>query len=222
MKKIIIYILFCFFISGISGQNIELSGGMNRNNYFDWQKEEGHFIAEYTPGNGYCAELSLSDFKFDSLTIKISLLVDNYKGSFYTQDGGLAGAYKTVAEVEKTTLGIGLYPLNFYIFKKIKLSLGGELSYKISDRTNGYKSGWVMYVGSTYMTIENDSVHINKDFVWGVSGKLSYDFRINQDWFIAPQYKFYLGMSDEFMNTEARIRSMRHNFEISIIKRINL
>jgi hypothetical protein len=220
MKNIIISTLFCFIISNISGQTIEFSGGMNRNHFFDWQKDNGGYHSEYTPGNGYSAELSLSELNFDSIPIKISLLVDNYKGSFYTQFYAGGGSYQSFAETEKTTIGIGLYPLNFTILKKIKLSFGGELSYKIYDRTNGYKAAWGMYGQSSYITFGDDSVQMNKDFIWGLSGKLSYNFDLNRDWAIAPQYKFYLGMSDEFINVEEGIRSFRHYFEVCIIKRI--
>ncbi len=220
MKKIIVYLVFCFIISNISGQNIELSGGMNRNQYFDRQKDEGHFMAEYAPGNGYSIGLSFSDLKIDSLAIRISLIIENNKGKFYLQSGGQGGTIRTEAEVEKTTVGIGLYPLNFDIFKKIKFSFGGEFSIKINDNTRGYKSTWMSNGSSTYKTIENDSVQINNNFIWGISGQVSYDFRINQDWTIAPHYKLYLGMSDEFKNTETKIRSIRQNYEIGIIKRI--
>ena len=222
MIKIIGSIIAFFIISNLSGQNIELSGGLNRNHYFDWQKSEGHFMSDYTPGSGYCADLSLSDLKYDIFTIKVSFLLDNYKGSFYTEDGGMGGASKTVAEVERTTIGIGIYPLNFSVVSRIYLSFGAEFSYKISDNTNGYKSGWVMYGPTTYMTIENDSMKINKDFVWGISAGAGYALKLSTDWSITPQYKLYLGMSDEFTNTEARIRSLRHNFKIGIIKRINI
>jgi hypothetical protein len=32
---------------------------------------------------------------------------------------------------------------------------------------------------------------------------------------------FYIGITDEFKNTEAKIKSMRHNFEIGVIRKLN-
>ena len=76
-----------------------------------------------------------------------------------------------------------------------------------------------MYSPSTYMTIENDSVKINKNFFFGIAAMISYDIRIKEKWYISPQYKFYLGLTKEFENTEANIKSMRHNISIGIIRK---
>lgn len=220
MTRIFLYLLLCFFTSKSSGQNFEISGGVNRNKFGDFHREVGHFISDYTPDYGYSFGMSISNFKIDTLPMRLSLRIDNYKGKFYTTSGGRGGAQKTEAEIEKTTIGLGFYPVNFAILKKIELGIGGELSFKINDKTTGYKSSWSMGAPGTYMTIENDSVKINKNFFWGFSGRISYDLKINETWFVSPQYKYHLGWSDEFKNTEAKIKSLRHNFEIGIIRRI--
>ena len=222
MKRILVYIFFCLFISNISGQNIGLSGGIIRNNFFDLQKQEDTpYSANYTPGYGYSFGICLSDFKLDDLPMEASIGIETYKGKFMNAYQGLGGANKTEADVEKTNIVIGIYPYNFSVSKKIKLSLGGQFSFKIHDRTTGYKSYWtVAWPYPTHINIENDSVKINKNFFLGFSGKVRYDFRIVKDWCISPQYRFYFGITKEFINTEAIIRSMRHNFEIVLSKRI--
>jgi hypothetical protein len=220
MKTTIFEILFFLIISNSLGQTVEFSGGANRNKFFDLERQDGHFITEYNPDFGYSFGISISDFKIDTLRMRISLLIDNYKGNFYTTNGGLGGAYETEAEVNKTTMGIGLYPLNISIRNNFHISLGGEFSLKLFDQTSGHKSSWRMGAPSTYMKIENDSVKINKNLFFGISGRISYDIRIKENWYIGPQYKFYFGLTDEFENTEAEIKSMRHNFLIGIIRKL--
>ena len=220
MKNIIISILLYFIVSNMSAQTIEVSGGINQNHFFDWEKEYVGFKADYTPGNGFSAALSLSELKFDSIPLKFSFLIDNYKGSFNKQLITNGGGYQSVVSIEKTSIGIGFYPMNITLLKKIELSIGAEVSYKIYGITKGYKSTWALNGQNSNVTFDDGSVQINKDFIWGLSGMLSYNLKLNSDWSIAPQYKFYLGMSDEFSNIEDGIKSFRHYFELSIFKRI--
>jgi hypothetical protein len=226
MKVAIFKIFLLLIISNSFGQTVEISCGANRNNYFDLQRENGHFITEYNPDFGFSFGLSISDFKIDTLPMRISLLIDNYKGGFYTTNSGLGGGNTTEAKVNKTTLGIGIYPLNVSIRNNFHFSFGGEVGLKLFDQTSGYKSSWRMGTPITYpytytyMTIENDSVKINKNLVFGISGRISYDIRIKENWYINPQYKFYFGLTDEFENTEAKIKSMRHSFLIGIIRKL--
>lgn len=220
MKKVISYLCFFFIVTSISAQNFELYVGMNQNKFFDRQKEGGHFYSRYSPGNGYSIGLSVSDLKINSTHIRISLLMDTYSGTFFTQDGGQGATNTTSAEVEKTTLGLCIAPLNFTLFKKIKFDVGGELSYEFNDKVNGYKSSWMITGTSSKIILGNNSAIIKKGIVFGISGRISYDIKINQDWIVKPQYNLYLGLTDEFNNTEAAIKSLRNNLGIGIVMRI--
>src|SRR5688572_30144405 len=112
-------IFFLFAATASYGQKIGFSGGVNKNNYFDFIKEEdGHFESDYHPGNGYSFAISIADIKIDSfMPLRLALLFDHYKGSFYTGDGGLSYGEFTRANVVKTTIGLGIYPLNFSVLK---------------------------------------------------------------------------------------------------------
>ncbi|MFZ4401045.1 MAG: hypothetical protein ACOYO1_13490 [Bacteroidales bacterium] len=219
MKRIFAYILFCFIISDISGQNIELSCGLNRNNYFDSRNKDERYTSENTPGFGYSFGISISEIKIDTFCFRISARIDNYKCSLNTAGGGIGSGYRTKANVDKTFVGLSIYPINFTIFKKLKFSLGGEFGYKIYDRTTGIRYSFGMGGGRTLL-IDNETVKINKNFIFGLSVNISYVISINDNWSIAPQYKFCLPLINEFINTEEDIISLRHNFEIGIIRRI--
>ena len=219
MKQIFIYILFCFIISDISGQNIELSCGLNRNNYFDIRSKDERYTSENIPGFGFSFGISISEFKIDTFRFRISARIDNYKCSLNTAGGGIGSGYETKANVDKTFIGLCIYLINFTILKKLKFSIGGEFNYKIYDRMTGSRYLFGMGGDSTIL-IDNESVKINKDFVFGLTVNISYIIKINDNWSIAPQYKLCVPLTNEFINTESDIMSLRHSFEIGFIRRI--
>jgi hypothetical protein len=219
MQKLILQTILLFSFYNLNAQTVEFSGGLNKNSYFDFVKNNGHSISSYTPGNGYSLGLSISDFRIDTVRMRITIMLDNYNGKIYTTNGSLAGGSETKAEVTKTTLGMGLYPVNLSAKKSFHFSFGGELHYKLMHQTTGYKLGWHVTDPNKYMTIDNDSVSINKNLFFGLSARIHYDLNIYKNWFFSPQYKFYFGISDEFKNTEQAIKSMRHNFLIGFVNK---
>lgn len=222
MKAAILKVFLILIISNSFGQTFEIAGGINKNKYTDLGKPQDNpfYSTKFSPGYGYSFAISIVDLGLDtSLQLRMTLRIDNYQGKFYCKNGGLPGSSETEAEVKKTTIGIGLYPININIKKRFHIFIGPELSVKLHDRTSGYKSSWFM--GShTSMTIENDSVKINRPVCLGVSLTMSYDIRIKENWFISPQYRFYIGWAEEFENTQASIHSIRNNFAIGVVRKL--
>ena len=221
-KYFILKLLFVFLGFQSHAQKLEFSGGVNRNNYFDGNKDQHHFESEYHPGYGYSFGIGISEIKKGSSPPRFALRLDRSTGKIYTHKGSLASGYTTEAEVAKTTLGLGFYPFNFKVLKRIQFSIGMDLSFRISDKTSGYKKWWEgsQIVRGGYMTIDNDSMSINNNVFFGISGRVGYLFNINEKWGLLPYYRFYMGVTDEFKNTEAEIKSMRHSFEIGIVRNL--
>ena len=221
MKSAFLSLILFYLNSSIYAQTLEYSGGVNQNNFFDLQRGGGHKISDYNKGVGYSFGISISNINLDTLPIRIAILFDHYNGSFYASDGGLGGASETEATVSKTSMGLGVYPLNFTVKSRFHFSMGGEFSFRLTDHFVGHKSSWLMGYPSTYKAIDNNTVSLNRDFVFGIGSRVNYDFRIIENWYISPQYKFYFGLSDEFINTEAKIKSMRHSFLIGVVWKMN-
>ena len=201
------------------GQKIEFSGGINQNSFFDLQAQDNHLQTKYDAGYGYSAGIFIYDIKFDTIHIGLSLRYDYYQGSFYSENSGLSYGHSTKAEVKKSTVGIGLYPLNFSVLNKIRFHFGIEFSVKLDDQYSGYKSSWS--IGPPLTTTTDSTLkYLDRSNFWGICGRISYDFKINENWFIAPQYRFYFGLSEEFNDVEAKIKSMRQSLEIGIIRKI--
>ena len=203
-----------------SAQSFGFFGGANRNDFFDLQRDEGHLITNYQGDYGFSAGFSLSNVKIASLPFLFIIDIHNYKGTFYNSNGGLGGAYTTEATAHKTALGIEIIPIWVALGKSFEFGLGTDFSFLISHKTTGYQSFWGIGSPSTYINIENDSVNITNNFSFSICGMFQYCFPLTNSLSIAPRYRFLLGISNEFIETEVNIKSFQNFIEISIIKGI--
>jgi len=127
MKRILIYILLCINISNSIGQNIEFSGGVIKNNYFDLARPGENLQSKYTSGYGYSFGISIFNLKIDTNKYMLFMFkVDNYKGSFKITNSGHISTI-TEATVDKITLGLGIYPFHFKIRKIIRFNFGLDI-----------------------------------------------------------------------------------------------
>ena len=221
-STLVTLLLLLITVTGnLQAQTIGLSCGLNRNRFFDTNREDNpHFSTNYTPGNGYSFALSISDLHPDTIMpFRFSLLFDHYKGHLFTTSGGLGGYSNTEAGVERSVISLAVYPVNFTFLKHIELSAGVAASLKVNDITSGYRDS---RVGSQqyYMTLENDSVQINNPFTWGATARIAYVFNTGHQWSVVPEYNFFIGLSDDLKNCNANIRSMRHSLQVAICRKI--
>lgn len=222
MNRIIIIIQLWLTAGLISAQNFEITGGVNRNCFYDFNKEDLHFHSDYTRGFGYSVGLGLSNVTCKEFNLRYAVRLENYEGSFYCTNGGIAQYTSTSAKVRKTVLALDFSPMNFIVTEHIHIGLGGECSFLLGNKTSGTKLSWTQTdpIG-TIVEIENDSVKINRKFFCGIIASAGYTFQWDESWSFAVQYRYYLGLMNEFENTEARIKSMRHNFEIGILRKLH-
>lgn len=212
--------LFLFFTSDLLGQKIEIFGAGNRNSFYDYPKYGTHFNGEYNSDYGYSFGISLDGIAIDSFPLKFTLGLNNYRGKIRISNGGLGGGSTTNAEINKYCIGLGIFPVNCkLIFKKMQLNIGGEFSFLMDETTTGYKYFWIMGNNSV-IKLGNGSLQINKKIYFGIISRIAYEVNIKKDWFIIPNYFFYLGMTDEFQNIEAKTKSFRHYIGLGIKKTI--
>lgn len=149
--------------------------------------------------------------------------MDNYKGGFYISNTGfgLGGGLTTKAEVDKYIISLGIYPVNLHVLKNTNISIGGHLGFLLANKTTGYKISWGTGMPMNIVSLDNDSIQINNGFYYGLSGIISYSFKITNNLSIVPQYIIYIGLRDEFKNSLAKTKSLRQNLEIGFVKKIN-
>lgn len=209
-----------FSFTDVMGQNLEFSGGINYNRFFSTEKDGGHLRTKHYDDYGYSIGIGIEDIKLDSLLFRFTLKLDNYKGKFHLINGGLGGESTTDAFVDKYTISLGIYPLNFKIFKNLKISFGGELNYLIKESETGYKSSWQMGQPDTYILLKDGTIEKNNKFNFGLICRIGYNIQLKNNWFIVPQYVFYRGLTEEFKDIEVQTKSLRHYFEIGIIRHL--
>lgn len=202
------------------GQRIEISGGFNRNQFYNLGRKDVHNSSRYNSGNGYSIGLSLEDLKLDTLPIKLSLEFTNYKGHLNVGSSGLGAGSSTDAQVNINTIGLGIYPLSFRPFKNLRFSLGSEFCFLLNEKTSATRYSWIIDDATHHLvSTKHELIDINNKFNVGILGHIGYDFELTDGWVIIPQYQFYLGLTDEFKNIEATTKSFRHYFKIGITRK---
>ena len=53
---------------------------------------------------------------------------------------------------------------------------------------------------------------------FGLQGRIAYDFNLSKSIVISPQYLYYFGISDEFIEFPKETKSIRHYFCVGIKK----
>ncbi|MBW6490654.1 MAG: hypothetical protein K0B15_05595 [Lentimicrobium sp.] len=216
-------LLILFLIAGsfnVFGQNIEIIGGLNHNVFHDYNNSEDHFVSTYKPGLGFCAGIRLDSVKVDWMNMSFALQFDQINGELKARNGGLGYGHHTNAKINKSIISLGIFPLNFSIFRRIDLNIGLEISGLINESITGTVSGWSMG-GSNWSSDINEKYSRYCSLICvGLKGRIACDIPVTNTIYIAPQYSYYHGLTKEFDEFPEETRSMRHYFCIGIKKRI--
>lgn len=191
------------------------------NHFFDLQKEDSpHTATEYENGSGYRFNIILDNIYLDTLLFRFSLNFTKYDGSFKARDGGLGGSGTIKADVDKCVLGLTIFPINIKVFKELRINIGGEFSYLINSEITGSKSSWNMASGGNYSDLASDSVDIINEFNFGILHRIGYNFKVYKQWYLVPEYNFYLGLTREFDDIGPNVYAFRHYFMVGVVNRI--
>lgn len=222
MYKLSVPLILYFCSANLSAQNVEMVGAVSSNKYYDLSKDDGHFITDYEHKAGFAISLSVEDTLFKSFHGKLVLTLDNYNGSIYTTNGGLGSSSTTAADVKKTVIGLDAYPANFKIGKIVWLNFGMSFNYLISTKLSGYHRSWYGTTGgvetefASLDTSAND--YVNK-LTLGLTLRVAPEIMISKRVALLPQYLIRVGLSNEFRNVEANIKSLRQYLGIGIMRR---
>ena len=222
MRQIIIaFILlvnnYCF------SQDIELIGGVNKNNFYDFRRNEGHYNSSYISDFGYTFRIGVENVKLkkiDNLNLRFTLSYDKYGGGIKVSDGGNGGGYSTTANINKSIISLGIFPLNFKVKNKIDLNFGIEFSRLMIDGFEGEYNYWLMNWGSSYDNLNEKYNRFNARNYFGIRGRIAYDFNITENLILSPQYSYYLGLGSEFEEFPRTTSSIRQYLSLGIQMKI--
>jgi len=215
MKKFLT-ILILISVTNSFGQKIELFGGTNNNIFHDYKNNEGQFSSSYKSDWGYTVGAGLDSIKIDWLTLRFTLQFDKYGGKLNASDGGLGGANTTVATINKSIISLGIFPINFRFFKRIDLNFGLIISKLIGETYSGTSSGWTMNQPNWSYNLQDKYNRYSSSTYFGFQGRIAYDFKISKSIWITPQYLYYFGLSNEFVEFPEETKSIRHYICIGI------
>jgi hypothetical protein len=202
------------------GQKIEVFGGANNNLFHDYIIDEGHSWARYNSDFGFTAGIGLDSINISWLKLRFTLQFDNYKGKLDAADGGLGQGHAAKANINKSIISLGVFPMNFRIIKRIDLNFGFEISRLINESFEGTCSAFSIGQYSWSSSLQEKYKHYSSLTYFGLKGRISYDFNLSKLIMISPEYMYYFGLSNEFVEFPTDTKSMRHYFCIGIKKKI--
>jgi hypothetical protein len=215
MKKILLAL--SLFVNGfIFAQDLEISGGYVVNSFYDLEKETPHYNSRYQPGNGSVIKVSFENFKIvDSIVpVRLEINFTNYNSHAIIMNSSLGGGSSQHIDINKSVLGLCLYPLIFRIKDVVRIEIGCEMDILISDKSKGNFYSWSM---TNTITTGRITDFDNKSKTFGLICQFGYEIRLKNNWYIFPRYHFYAGVDKEFMDT----RSYRQQAEIGLIMRFD-
>jgi len=213
----IIFSLFIFTNSlTLFGQNFEIFAGVNKNVFYDNDKHLTHFTSTYNSELGYTVGIGLDIMKFGPSIIRFTLEFDEYSGKLKASDGALGAGYNTAADIDKSVISIGMFPLNIQIIEKIDLNFGFELSRLVGESIKGTYTEWTMGQPKKIFDLQEKYNRFNSLYYFGLAGRISYDLFLTKSVVISPQYLFHYGLSKEFREFPEETKSLRHYFCIGI------
>jgi hypothetical protein len=221
MKKCIIYIVILFSNNlTLFSQKIELYGGANKNLFYDFNNDYPHYSSNYKSKYGFTAGFGIDSVKIDWLTCRFNLQLDKYSGKLDVSEGGLGGGSTTVANIDKTVISLGVFPINIRIIKRLDINLGLIITELIHESFNGTCSGWLMNQPDWSYQLQDKYRKYSSSNYFGIQGRIAYNIKMTESMWLTPQYLYYLGLTNEFVKFPEDTRSMRHYFCIGIKKKI--
>ncbi|NEN24376.1 hypothetical protein G3O08_12760 [Cryomorpha ignava] len=219
MKPIFTIFLILFNLTLFS-QNVELIGGMNKNKFFDYEKDEGHFNSAYDSQYGYSFQIAIENIRIDTVKWRFTLGYEQYGGSINVRDGGLGGGVTSKAEIDKSIISVGVFPLNFRIIDRIDINVGFEAGALISENIVGTSSGWSIGTNGFSYDLNDKNKRYNAKAYFGLRGRIAYDLNKSDKVAISPQYSNYFGLTKEFDEFPEFTKSMRHFFGLGVQRKI--
>ncbi len=221
MKLKIFTIVVLMVLSNITllGQKtIEVFGGGSYNHLFERGDFTGHYWSEYKNGNGFVIGGAIEEIRTDWIKWRFTFHFEKYNGEFTNRDGGQGGSYTYTAKFSKSTIALGLYPINIKATKNLLINFGIILSRMIDENLEGTNYGWGINTFYWSRPLNENTRYSNRGMI-GFQTRIAYQIKLSENLALLPQYHFYYGMSKEFKVSEAR--TMRHYFNIGISKTIN-
>lgn len=89
----------------------------------------------------------------------------------------------------------------------------------VNENFNGTRSGWIM-ADNWSEDLGESFERYSSNLYFGLRGRIAYAFNVTDKLAITPQYSYYLGLLNEFVEFPQQTRSMRQNFSLGVQMKI--
>ena len=225
MKAIKILSFLCLIQCYLFGQDIEILGGLNINNYYDFQTKNSKYHTEYKDGNGIHIGVGFRGVRIKNqeneiIGINLYLIYDNYSGAVKTFKEIGNGGRLTEFSTQKHILSFGIYAPEIKLLqKKLRFSFGPEIRFLLGDKINGSLKS-ISETSQLLLELYNEDIKgFSNPVTLGLSFKFGYLININNQFMLQPQYNISIGVTNEFKEYRPPVQSMIHRFSIGIIRK---
>lgn len=195
-------------------QSIEIIGGMNSANFYDFKGNEQSISSEYYGQRAYAIGLGYETKKLSRNTIRFTLCYDKYGGRLKASDIDYWSGQDANVMIDKSVIALGVFPLNLLLFNTLIINVGMEVSSLLYSYSHGNMREWDRSGNASIYDLKD--IQYNASAYYGIRGRLTYDIPISKGFAIMPQYSFYLGLSNEFVSFPSFTKSLRHFVGIGV------
>lgn len=174
----------------LSAQRMELSAGVNFNTFYENGGNVGHYSSDYTSHTGYAIRLGVDEVMSRSWEFRFRLGYERYGGGLSAGDGGNGGGYYTKAEVDKSVLSFGFYPVNFKLDDNLDISIGIEGSRLLEETVDGTYTNWTLGQQDKVTDLQDKYDRYSAPYCVGLQGRVAYEFRLSDRMMLVPQLTY--------------------------------
>ncbi len=201
----------------LQAQRIECFAGANLHHL--------RLVKPYSTGSdveskvGYTFGVGISNLRVALIPIRATLHIETTQSSFYHRTGGMGGGYSMEATHDRTLITTGFYPINFRVANNLRIHIGVEGSYLLSQKSS-VKEHQFAISNPSGSTTEYNRVDVGRDSQFGFALEASWHAMIKEHWFLAPWCRFVYNTTDPFINTVYETRMMKTHGGVSLIRRL--
>ena len=191
-------------------QTLNFYGGINATQFFDYEKNEGHFAAKYQPGIGAAIGVGISHLPIDHRTHAFRVSLESYRGHLSQTYGSLGNTVQLEARTNKCNLNLEIYFITIVASSKTNLNLGAQWGFLLWDKNTGYQKS---LTNPNQKVIDYENERLNRRMQAGIDLLLTHELQAHRSVFDAINMHFYYGLTSEFLMTS--VPSFRLRIELS-------
>ena len=220
LLKFVAFLFFFVLSQNSNAQTLSFSGGVNRHDYFGHLSEKRD--REFTGKFGYSFQCTIDDMNLlgDTVPMRASVIFQHYQSDVSSSEnaGHYAGG-KLNGSVKLDVVGLEFYPFNIRRTAPFYMSFGVSFNWLIHQQLTGTREYWQNGITPSSYTKTNlsDMDDFIRPFTFGLLMRTGYRIPLTSGLSIEPEYKVYLGCSQELQQIWVGNSSVRQSLLCGLV-----